>query len=657
MCGIVGTLDPVGSGASDRANVAAMLEAIGHRGPDAAAAYLDDGLTLGFVRLSIIDLEGGMQPLVNEDETIWLVCNGEVFNYVELRQELIGRGHRFRTGSDCETILHLYEELGPSCVERLNGQFAFALWDRKRRRLLLARDRLGVRPLFYVEEGGRLHFASEIKGLLANPAIPAEVDPLGLAQVFTFWSAVPPRTMFRGVSALPPGHLLTAESGRVNVTRYWRLRFDRSPPVRPADAADHLRDLLIDSVRLRLRADVPVAAYVSGGLDSAAIAMLARRFSGSRLQTFSVGFTDAHYDETQAQSRIAELLGTEHHTVAIGPADIARVLPDVVLHAETPLLRTAPAPMFILSDLVRRSGIKVVLTGEGADEFLLGYDIFFEAKIRALWAGNPGSHLRPRLLRSLYADIPAISGLPRPYLEATFGVGLEDPGALGFAHRVRWDSTRRLARFLAPEVRNLIPEAGAEVEELLADQREISDPVARAQQGEVTTFLAPYLLASQGDRVAMAHAVEGRFPFLDHRVVEFANSLPTAWKAPGLRAKHLLRRALVDLLPDEIRMRPKRPYRAPIHSVFGGDSAPDYVREMFDPAAVARHGMLEPERVARLRARLAGKDRLGEMDEMAVVGVLTTGLFMNAFCSGQAARRGSATRIEFVDRRLGRAAV
>src|SRR5450759_296467 len=181
MCGIAGTLDPAGSGAADRATVAAMLEAIAHRGPDAAAAYLDDGLTLGFVRLSIIDLEGGMQPLVNEDETIWLVCNGEVFNYVELREELIGRGHRFRTRSDCETILHLYEELGPSCVERLNGQFAFALWDRKRRRLLLARDRLGVRPLFYAEEGGRLHFASEIKGLLANPAIRGEVDPIGLA--------------------------------------------------------------------------------------------------------------------------------------------------------------------------------------------------------------------------------------------------------------------------------------------------------------------------------------------------------------------------------------------------------------------------------------------------------------------------------------------
>lgn len=633
-----------------------MIEAIAHRGPDAAAAFMDDGLTLGFARLSIIDLAGGMQPLVNEDETIWLVCNGEVFNYIELREELIERGHRFRTGSDCETILHLYEELGPGCVERLNGQFAFALWDRKRRRLMLGRDRLGVRPLFYAEEGGRLLFASEIKALLADPAIRAEVDPVGLAQVFTYWSAVPPRTMFKGVCALPPGHLLMAESGRSKLTRYWRPRFEDAPPVGAADAADHLRHLLTDAVRLRLRADVPVAAYVSGGLDSAAIATLARGFTG-RLETFSVGFTDAHYDETEAQSRIAGIVGTEHHSVAIGPADIASVLPEVVRHAETPLLRTAPAPMFILSDLVRRSGIKVVLTGEGADEFLLGYDIFFEAKIRALWAGNPQSHLRPGLLSRLYADIPAISKLPAPYLEAAFGLGLDDPQALGFSHRVRWENTRRLGRLLAPQVRELIPEAGDEVEQLLADQRDINDPVARAQHTEVTTFLSPYLLASQGDRVAMAHAVEGRFPFLDHRVVEFANSLPSAWKAPGLRGKSLLRRAVEPLLPEQIRMRPKRPYRAPIRSVFGGDAAPEYVREMFDPASVARDGLLEPARVARLYDRLAGGATLGEMDEMALVGVVTTGLFMNAFSRGKSARRGSPIQIDFVDRRLGRAAV
>jgi len=634
-----------------------MLEAIGHRGPDGAAAFLDDGLALGFVRLSIIDLEGGMQPLVNEDETIWLVCNGEVFNYIELRKELIGRGHRFRTGSDCETILHLYEEVGPSFIERLNGQFALALWDRKRRRLLLARDRLGVRPIFYVQEGGRLHFASEIKALLAGSAGHVEVDPIGLAQVFTFWSAVAPRTMFRDVKALPPGHMLIAESDRVSVTRYWRPNFVGPSPEHAVDAADQLRELLMDAVKLRLRADVPVAAYVSGGLDSAAIAMLASSVCGSRLQTFSVGFTDAHYDETQAQSKVADLLGTEHHSVAIGPADIARVLPDVVRHAETPLLRTAPAPMFILSDLVRSSGIKVVLTGEGADEFLIGYDIFFEAKIRALWANNPGSHLRPAALRRLYGDIPAISKLPAAYLEAAFGFGLDSPDAIGFSHRVRWDGARRLARFLAPQVRELIPEASAEVEKLLVDQNEIDDPVARAQHSEVTTFLSPYLLASQGDRVAMAHAVEGRFPFLDHRVVEFANNLPSSWKAPGLRSKSLLRRAFAHMLPEEIRMRPKRPYRAPIRSVLGGHAAPEYVRETFDPVAVMRDGLLDPTRVAHLHAQLAGDDKLGEMDEMAVVGVVTTALFMNAFGRGRAAHHESAIPIDFVDRRLGRAAV
>lgn len=635
MCGIVGMLRRKHGAPPAPADVARMVALVRHRGPESAAVYVDDTVGLGHARLSIIDLEGGLQPLTNEDGSLWLTCNGEIYNYVELRRELAARGHRFRTGSDCETILHLYEERGPDAVTALNGDFAFALWDRSRRRLLLARDRVGVRPLYYTRAGGYLLFGSEIKALLAHPAVPRSVDLAALGQVFTTWSPVPPRTMFQGIQSLQPGHLLVATPQDTTMRQYWRLEFlpaAARPPVSDRDAAGRLRELLQDATRLRLRADVPVGAYVSGGLDSSAVAALAQRSTSIPLQTFAVAFADDEYDERVYQERVARLLGTEHHTIVCRGEDTARVLPEVVWHAETPLLRTAPAPLYMLAALVREHGLKVVLTGEGSDEFLVGYDIFKEAKVRAFWARRPESNLRPLLLQRLYGHIPAMARPSQAYRQAFFGAGLERAGARDFSHMLRWGNVGYLRRFLTAEAQDAGISAGAgELDSLLDGQADDWHAVSRAQYNEITTFLDPYLLSSQGDRVAMAHAVEGRFPFLDHRVIEYCNSLPPAMKLRGLNEKALLKRAVADLLPSGIVNRPKQPFRAPIQEAFAGPRAPAYVAELLDPARVAAEGVFNPKAARWLLERARGPARLSELENMALVGMITFGLFRQAF--------------------------
>jgi asparagine synthase (glutamine-hydrolysing) len=646
MCGVVGIIRRGDGPAPDRADLDRMLALVRHRGPDAAGLFQDDDVGLGLARLSIIDPEGGLQPLTNEDGSVWVICNGEVFNYVELREELEGRGHRFRTASDCETIVHLYEELGSDFVNRLNGQFACAVWDRRRGKLLLVRDRLGIRPLFYAEAGGRLLFASEIKALLADPQVGRELDPVGLAQVFTYWAPLPPRTMFQRVRSLRPGHMLELTRRSSRLSQYWKLEFGHGPSPGRLDeeeAASELRSLLVDATRIRLRADVPVGSYISGGLDSAVVTALARRQTTAELHTFGVAFDDGHFDESGHQERVARELGTHHHTLHCSARDIGEALPGVVWHTETPVLRSAPVPLYLLAEQVHSLGLKVVLTGEGADEFQLGYDIFKEASARAFWARDPGSRLRPRLLRRLYADVPEMSEVPQAYLQAFFGVGLDRVEDPSFSHMVRWANGRRLLKYLSPEVRGTFDATRQEdLLALLAGQDGEWDVLARAQYNEAVTFLDPYLLSSQGDRVAMAHAVEGRFPFLDVRVVEYSNSLPARLKMHGLSEKTLLKRAVADLVPRAALERPKRPFRAPIQAAFSGPGAPEYVADLLDPSLLAADGYLQPAAVAGLAGKLRRGDRLSELDNMALMGVISFGLLGAAFRPGAAGWNAAA---------------
>lgn len=667
MCGIVGIVDSDLDASAAEVAIRRMLTTIRHRGPDQFGIYLGNGVALGNARLSIIDLEGGQQPIGNEDGTLWIVFNGEIFNYVELRAELEARGHQFRTHADTEVILHLYEDFGPACLSRLNGQFAIAIFNEHDRSLFLARDRLGVRPLYYAHGGNRLLFGSEIKALLTYPGLRAELDPVALEQIFTYWSTLSPRTCFRGIVSLPPGHYLVAKSGEYLVKPYWQLTFPAgqervasTPPKATAAYVEELRSLLADAVKIRLRADVPVGAYLSGGLDSSLIAAIIRSHGISRLDTFSIAFSDPQFDESEHQRRMARFLGTEHQVVHATHADIGRVFPEVVWHTETPLTRTAPAPMFLLSKLVHDRNYKVVLTGEGADEFLAGYDIFKEAAVRRFWARQPNSYWRSKLLGRLYPDIARLGASGAANLKAFFGFALEETDRADYSHSIRWRNNRRACRFFSDDLRAAIrQEQDPDADELrLPPEFKRWGPLEQAQYLEISIFLSQYLLSSQGDRPAMAHSVEGRFPFLDHRVVEFCCRLPSRLKLNGLKEKYLLRQLAKESLPPDILARRKRPYRAPIHRSFFNEAPLDYVCELLDPAPLRSAGLFNPQAVTQLVAKVRQNCAVGETDDMALVGVLSTQLvhqqFIKDHCEG--ALLSNSDSVKVVDRRAPAAA-
>ncbi len=638
MCGIAGLYGPPAPSEPRRALVWRMVDAIVHRGPDDRGVFVEDRVALGHTRLSIIDLATGHQPMVDPEAGVAIAFNGEVFNYIELRRDLIARGVRFRTESDTEVILRLYQERGTACVDALNGDFAFAIWDRRRGTLMLARDRMGVRPLYYARVGDGLCFASEIKALLRVPGVTAEADPVALDQIFTFWLPLPPRTAFRNVWELPPGHFLLATPDHVEVRRYWRLAFPRrgeeASGAEEGSAAEDLRALLTDAVRIRMRADVPVGCYLSGGLDSSVVTALAKEAASAPLRTFSVTFDSPEFDESGEQLEVVEALGTEHEAIRCTEADIGAAFPGVVRHVERPVLRTAPAPLYLLSKAVRHAGFKVVLTGEGADEVLAGYDIFKEAKLRAFCARQPGSRLRPLLFRRLYAYLPGLQAQSSAYLAAFFGMGLgraEDPL---FSHLPRFGAAARARLFFSEGMRAHL--AGYdpldELREGLPVEFRYWHPLHQAQYLETAYLLPGYILSAQGDRVAMAHAVEGRFPFLDHRLVEFAAGLPPEFKLKGLREKHILRRSMAGRLPPAIVGRPKQPYRAPDSSSFFGPHAPGYAAELLSRRAVAEAGYFDPEAVGRLARKCQIAGGLASIrDNQALVGVLSAQLWHQAF--------------------------
>lgn len=637
MCGIVGLQqlgrpEPVLAKTLQR-----MLNTVHHRGPDESGLYLfqDEVSSVGFghARLSIIDLAGGQQPLCNEDGTLWITFNGELFNYRELREGLLQAGHQFATESDTEVILHLYEDHGVDCLQQMNGQFAFAIWDERAHTLFIARDRVGIRPLYYTIKHNQLIFASEMKAILAAQSAAPQLDPVTLDQIFTYWSPLPPRTIFQGIQSLQPGHFLLSTRGEMRIVQYWKPDF---PLVRSQagqslnEKAAQLRQLLSEATRLRLRADVPVGAYLSGGLDSSTIAALLYHDIGQRLETFSIAFTDIAFDESSFQQQMAAHLGTEHHVITCTHADVGQAFPDVIWHTETPILRTSPVPLFLLSDFVKKAGIKVVLTGEGADEFLGGYNIFKEALIRRFWAREPASEIRPLLLKKLYSYVQNLDNTA--YLTKFFGYRLTDTAEPGYSHLLRWRNGARHRRLFHPHVLAQLSEEQSLPNLPLPANFTKWTPLAQAQYLEITIFLAEYLLSSQGDRMAMAHSIEGRFPFLDHHVIEFCNQLPPDFKLRGLSEKHILKRAVRDLLPAEIWQRQKRPYRAPIHHSFFPEGRPlDWVAEMLSPQKIEAAGCFNPLAVQALLKKQNRLGSLGEVDEMALAGILSTQLVHHHF--------------------------
>ena len=620
-----------------------MIHTLAHRGPDGYGYHAEDGVGLAHARLAIIDLATGDQPIRNPRGTVWTVFNGEIFNYVELRRELEAEGRTFYTQSDTEVIVHLYDRDGDRFVERLNGQFAIALWDSERRRLVLARDRAGIRPLLLARSGGRIWFASEAKALLAVLPQCAALDPLALAETFATWSPIAPHTIHRGIDSLPPGHTLAIEhDGRETLRQYWDWTFpdaaDTAPSRYPQGieaATAELRELLIDAVRLQLRADVPVGAYLSGGLDSSGIVAMIRSFTDTPVRTFSVAFEDGEFDESDYQQTMVRHLRTDHTTLRCTRRDIGDAFPQLIRHTETPVLRTGPVPLMLLAGCVREHGYKVVLTGEGADEVFAGYDIFKEAKVRRFWARQPQSTMRPRLLERLYGYLPNSPVRSAAFAQGFFGQGMQHLHRPVFAHAPRWATSQRALGLLSAELRAEIGDFDPldAFEATLPANIGDWSPLGRDQYVEAKSLLAGYLLSSQGDRVAMAHSIEGRFPYLDHRVIEFANRLPPSFKLRGLTEKHILRRALAApvsgtgqaLLPDDIVNRTKQPYRAPDSASFFFDGAPlDYVADLMSETAVRAAGYFDAAAVTRLFDKCRAGRATGFADNQAFVGVLST---------------------------------
>src|SRR5919202_6412019 len=598
MCGIAGIAraEPCGVAESVLARMAAALR---HRGPDGVGVYAGARVGLAHTRLSIIDIDGGAQPLGNEDGQVVFTYNGEVYNYVELRDELEAKGHRFRTRCDTEVLVHGYEQWGAALLERLNGQFAFAIYDRRNESVFLARDRFGVRPVFYSLRGGTLHFASEVKALFASGEVPAEPDPVGLDEVFTFWAARAPRTPFLGVRSLEPGTCALWRDGRLRVARYYDLRYPEMG-AEPPHALDTLDDLMQTGVALRLRSDVPVGGYLSGGLDSSIACALAAMGSPHQLRTFSVTFDDPALDESAFQRLVAHQLRSRHALAHIRAGDIAGVFPEVIRHTETPVVRTAPAPMYLLAKLTRESGIKVVLTGEGSDELFLGYDLFKETAVREFCLRQPHSTLRPRLFERLYPYLAERSRRGEFWRRSFLEAGrVDDPL---FSHLPRFLLTARIKDFYSPEMRERLAgtDVVGELRQALPPGFERWSPVNRAAYLEMVTLLPSYLLSSQGDRMGMAHGVEGRFPFPEQRPFEFPAALPERSKLRGLREKEILRRWAARIVPPAVHERPKQPYRAPDAPAFFGPEEPEYVEALLDDASLQRTGIFDPSAVAGL---------------------------------------------------------
>lgn len=604
MCGIAGYF-----GLRDEALLREMTNAIAHRGPDDAGFLVDGDVGLGHRRLSIIDLGGGHQPIFNEDETLAVIANGEIYNYRELTSELRSRGHRFRTASDCEVILHLYEELGSRCVERMIGMFAFALFDRRTRRLLLGRDRLGVKPLYYATLGSAFLFASEAKALLRCRELDASLDPRGIAEFLELRYSPGPGGMWRAIRKLPAGCVAEIAPGvEPRITRYWTPPLV-SEPLRGSDAEllDGFAERFDRSITRRMIADVPVGAYLSGGVDSSVIVAAMAAKSSEPLRTFTVGF-DFAYDELSQAAFTARELGCRHTEIASRAEDIA-LLPEIVWHLDEPVGDAIVVPMYQLAREARTQ-VKVALAGEGADEILGGY-LFH----KALLYGNRAARLMPESVRNGLI-VPLLQSVPSSLINLAFSY----PAALGEKGKQRVvdlvslmggehlpDAYRHLiSLFDATEIAGLFTDDFRA--QLAGSPRRVPlcpDPTApflnRAIDLQFEHWLPDDILTKQ-DKLSMAHALEVRVPFLDHELVEFALALPPRLKIRHFTSKWILRKYARRLLPDSVARRRKMPFYVPVERYLTQPAFKQLIGDALSDRAVKARGILRPEAVARIRA-------------------------------------------------------
>jgi asparagine synthase (glutamine-hydrolysing) len=635
MCGIVGILDYEKNISTDL--LRSMLAKIRYRGPDESGIYTGKNIGLGNVRLSIIDLISGQQPLSNTDKSLWIVYNGEIYNYIEVRDELVKLGYKFHTNSDTEVLLLLYQEYGEKCLDKINGQFAFAIWNKSKNQLFIARDRVGIRPLFYTDTGKEFIFGSEIKAILEYPDIKPELDINALSQIFTFWTTISPYTIFKNIYELPPGCYMRISRKGIEIVKYWQLTFPESKDEQYkgdiTTAREEFHNLFLDSVKLRLRADVPVAAYLSGGIDSSTTTSYIKQVAYKNLNTYSIRFEDREFDETSYQEEVTDYLKAKHIAFRCTNLDISNYFPYVIWHSEIPILRTAPVPMYLLSKNVHEHNIKVVITGEGADEMLAGYNIFKEAVIREFWSRYPNSKYRPLLLQKLYPYISQFQGKNKSFLKFFFGYKLSETNSPVYSHLLRWHNTSRLQSYFSKDLQSKLSGYNP-LNELLDNISGSLDNwslLSRAQWLETNIFMSGYLLSSQGDRMAMANSVEGRYPFLDHRVIEFCARLPAQFKLRGLNEKYLLKKLMDGKLPQNVLKRSKQAYRAPISNSFFSKGSPGYVDNLLSNSSIKENHIFDSSAIKKIITKKLSGSEFTETENMAIAGILSTQLLIEQF--------------------------
>lgn len=619
MCGITGIYDIKSKYTLERETIASMAEAIKHRGPDETSYLLEDNFGLGFKRLSIIDLKNGHQPFFNHDQSIILICNGEIYNYKELRKELEEKGYPFKTNCDVECIVYLYEEYGTDFIHRLNGQFAFAIVDKKRKRFLLARDQFGICPLFYTILDDVIIFASEIKAILKHPSVRREVDLTGLDQVFTFPGLVSPSTMFKNIISLKAGHFLFVSDGNVSTSEYWDLNYPEENGQcenKPEEYyAERLEEQLLKSVRYRLNADVPVGFYLSGGLDSSVIAGMMRKLNSSAsYQSFSIGFpevSDLEYDERRYQRLVVRNVNSQHNEIPFNWADVDSKLREAILFAECPLKETYNTCSLALSKAVKDNGIKVILSGEGSDEFLGGYvgyrfdtqrqkvnhskdlsDILEEEMRKKLW-GDPGFAYERNELefvetkKALYSE-----NINKRYKE--------------------FDCLRHL-----------------EIDKRKLDNRHVFH---KRSYLDLKLRLSDHLVSDHCDRVNYANSVEGRYPFLDIELLDFIKTIPPDIKLKGLVEKYILKKVAKKYVPDEIVNRQKFSFVAPGSPQLLRNNI-EWVEDILSYETIKKQGYFNPDTIERLK-KMYRKDSFKlnlPFDPDLLIVVITFGLFLDVF--------------------------
>ncbi len=600
MCGIVGIHSLREPRPIERDVLQSMNDAIAHRGPDSAGLHLEtDRVGLAMRRLSIIDVEGGAQPIANEDESVWIVFNGEIYNFRELRAELEARGHRFRTRSDTEAIVHAYEEFGDDCASKLRGMFSFAIWDARRQRLLLARDRVGVKQLFYTVIDGQLVWGSEIKALLQHPRVERRLRPASVNHFLTYSYVPEPLTMFDGIDELRAGHLLVVEGGEIRLQRYWQLGYEVDRSLGIEEAAEGLRAELDDAVRLRLISDVPLGAFLSGGIDSGAIVALMARHSAEPVNTFSIGYAsggDAYDERAQARS-LAQRYATHHREFEMQP-DLISILPSIVRAFDQPSADSTAIPTWYLSELTRQH-VKVALSGVGGDEVAAGYERHRGAVFAERFGWVPG-WLRRRVLAPLVDALPdPRSGHPWAQRAKRFVHTLELSFDDRYFELISLHNRSLRAQLLTREICEQIDldEPCTHYHSIIDLVRD-ADPLNRALFADLKLFV-PGNLLTLTDRISMAHSLEVRVPFLDHELLEFAARIPPDLKLRGVERKHVLKRAVADLLPADFLRRRKMGFSAPIAVWFRGALRP-FVEDTLSPESLRAAGVFEPAAVRRL---------------------------------------------------------